>query len=347
MFGTAKVTSARAAGEWARQDSNLQPTPYEGAALPLSYKPGLKDCTPYTRPAMSRFTGLLVILMLAACGGAPAAPTAVPRQRAADISEVPILPAVSPAMRALYADGQRAGNNPRVFSKLGDCMTDNAEFLVPLAKGEYDLRQYSPLKPVIDTFIGTPTRQGKPWTLDSFASPSLAAAGGFNSAGPLDSTWADPQWCLSGETPLACEYRVTRPSIALIMFGTNDVAATEPEAYEAYLRLIVTQTLERKIVPVLHTFPTRPENPERSALLNQIVVKVATDTGVPLVNLNRALAALPNQGVGITDTTHLSIPPDGRVDVFSNENLSYGFTQRNLVTLQALEVVLRALGGLP
>lgn len=74
----------------------------------------------------------------------------------------------------------------------------------------------------------------------------------------LDSTWADPQWCLSGETPLACEYRVTRPSIALIMFGINDGAATEPEAYEAYLRLIVTQTLERKIVPVLHTFPTRP-----------------------------------------------------------------------------------------
>lgn len=81
---------------------------------------------------MSRFTGLLVILMLAACGGAPAAPTAVPRQRAANMSEVPILPAVSPAMWTLYADGQRAGNNPR--SLLGDCMTDNAEFRFPLPK---------------------------------------------------------------------------------------------------------------------------------------------------------------------------------------------------------------------
>ncbi len=342
MFATTHGTAVSAADGWARQDSNLQPTPYEGAALPLSYKPGAKDCTPYTRPAMSRFIGLLIVLMLVACGGAPAA-----RQLPVNFSELPILPVVSPGMRALYADGQNAGNNPRVFSKLGDCMTDNAEFLVPLAKGDYDLREYRSLKPVIDKFIGSPTRQGKPWMLDSFASPSLSAAGGFNSAGPLDSTWSDPQWCQSGETPLACEYRVTRPSIALIMFGTNDVAATEPEAYEVYLRLIVTQTLERKIVPVLHTFPTRPENPERSALLNQIVAKVAADMDVPLVNLNRALSALPNLGVGISDTTHLSIPPDGRVDIFSNENLGYGFTQRNLVTLQALEVVLRAVGGLP
>jgi hypothetical protein len=296
---------------------------------------------------MSRLIGLLTVLILAACGNAPAAPTPTARQLAAKLSEVPILPVVSPGMRALYADGQKAGNNPRVFSKLGDCMTDNAEFLVPLAQGRYELRQYSGLKPVIDTFIGVPTRQGKPWKLDSFASPGLSAAGGFNSAGPLDSTWSDPQWCQSGESPLACEYRVTRPSFALIMFGTNDVAATEPDAYESYLRLIIAQTIERKIVPVLHTFPNRPENPERSDLLNQIVLKVAADTGVPLVNLNRALAGLPNQGVGITDTTHLSIPPDGRVDVFSEENLRYGFTQRNLVTLQALETVLKGVGALP
>ncbi len=296
---------------------------------------------------MSRFIGLLTVLILAACANAPAAPTPTARQQAPNLSEVPILPTVSPMMRTLYAEGQKLGNNPRVFSKLGDCMTDNAEFLVPLAKGNYDLQQYGGLKRVIDAFAGAPTRQGKGWTLDSFASPGLAAAGGFNSAGPLDSTWSDPQWCQSGETPLACEYRVTRPSIALIMFGTNDVAATEPDAYESYLRLIIAQTLERKIVPVLHTFPNRPENPERSALLNQIVLKVTADTGVPLVNLNRALATLPNQGVGITDTTHLSIPPDGRVDVFSDANLRYGFTQRNLVTLQALETVLKGVGALP
>lgn len=302
---------------------------------------------------------VIAAIALAACGASPPpappprtpnpspAPYDLSRLSEINISEIPVLPSLTREMRSLYADGLKAGNNPRVFSKLGDCMTDNAEFLVPFAAGKYDLKQNANLRTVIDKFAGAPTRQGKPWALDSFASPGLAAAGGFNSAGPLDSTWSDPQWCQSGESPLACEYRVTRPSIALIMFGTNDVNATEPDAYDSYLRQIVSQTLARKIVPVLHTFPTRPENPQRSALLNQIVAMVAADSGAPLVNLNRALAGLPNQGVGITDTTHLSIPPDGRVDVFSEENLRYGFTLRNLVTLQALGAVLRGTGGLP
>jgi hypothetical protein len=38
----------------------------------------------------------------------------------------------------------------------------------------------------------------------------------------------------------------------------------------------------------LSTFPTRPENPAKSRQLNQIVVKVAQDYQVPLLNLNRA-----------------------------------------------------------
>lgn len=298
-----------------------------------------------------RFSPILA-LALAACAASPATParppmTATPPPAAVDLSALPVLPTVAPAMREVYQAGLQAGNNPRAFSKLGDCMTDNAEFLVPLAKGAYDLGRYAALKPVIAKFAGAPSRQGKPWTLDAFASPGLAAAGGFNSAGPLDATWSDPQWCQAGETPLACEYRVVKPSLALIMFGTNDVAATEPAAYESYLRQIIAETLARNIVPVLHTFPNRPENPERAALLNQIVARVAADTGVPLVNLNRALDGLPNHGVGLTDTTHLSVPPDGRVDVFTDENLRYGFTMRNLVTLQALDVVLRGVGGLP
>lgn len=296
---------------------------------------------------MKRFYTLLALVLVACGAGTPTPPAATPTRPQVALSELPVLPVVSPALRGLYLEGVQAGNNPRAFSKLGDCMTDNPEFLVPLSEGRYELGAYGGLKAVIERYADRPSRQGKPWALDAFASPSLSAAGGFNAAGPLDSTWADPQWCLAGETPLACEYRVVRPSIALIMFGTNDVAATEPAAYQAYLREIVDQTLARKIIPVLHTFPNRPENPARTAELNQIVVALASEKGLPLVNLNRALSALPNAGVGITDTTHLSVPPDGRVDVFSEANLKYGFTQRNLITLQALEAVLRGVGELP
>jgi hypothetical protein len=82
---------------------------------------------------------------------------------------------------------------------------------------------------------------------------------------------------------------------------------------------------------------------EKTKQLNQIVVKVAQDYAIPLVNLNRALGELPNDGVDPNDTTHLSTPADKAVDVFTPANLQYGFTMRNLVTLQALDEVLKAL----
>lgn len=249
------------------------------------------------------------------------------------------MPVVDPSMRAVYQAGLAQGNNPHVFAKLGDCMTENPYFLGPFGAGKYDLGAYKELKPVIDLFYGYPTR-GQGWQKDSFETVGLASAGGFNIAAPLDSTWSDPKWCQAGESPLACEYRVSKPSIAIIMFGTNDVNYTDAATYNFYLRTIISDTLAHNIVPILNTFPTRPENPAKSLLLNQIVVQVAEDYGVPLVNLNRALEALPNHGVNPADTTHLTTPNDGRVDVFTPQNLQTGFTVRNLVTLQSLKAVL-------
>jgi hypothetical protein len=256
------------------------------------------------------------------------------------LEDVPIEPQVSPRIRDLYQSGLRQGNNPHVFAKLGDCMTENPFFLGPFAAGKYDLGEYTNLKATIEQFYGYSTR-GNGWQKDSFATVGLASAGGFNVAAPLDATWADPKWCQAGESPLTCEYRVSRPSIAIIMFGTNDVNYTDAATYDFYLRTIISQTLDHDIVPILNTFPTRPEDPQKSLLLNQIVVRVAQDYGIPLVNLNRALEALPNHGVNPQDTTHLSTPADQRVDVFTPANLQTGFTVRNLVTLQALDAVLR------
>ena len=176
----------------------------------------------------------------------------------------------------------------------------------------------------------------------SYARKSFAAAGGFNVAGPFDPTWSDPALCPNGESPLMCEYRQQNPSVALIMFGTNDVGYTDAATYDYYLRSIVSTTLDSHILPLLSTFPNRPENAEKSRLLNQIAVKVAQDYDVPLINLNRALAALPNQGVDPADPIHLSVPNDKRVDIFDAAHLQAGFTVRNLVTLQALAALLDA-----
>ena len=258
-----------------------------------------------------------------------------------NLDDYPVVPEVSPAMRGLYQAGLARGHNPRVFSKLGDCMTENPNFLVQLGEGRYNLGEYGYLKEVIDYFSGVPARGGG-WDQDSFATIGLAAASGFNIAGPLDPTWANPKWCSAGESPLACEYRVAQPAFAVIMFGTNDVTYSTPADYNYYLRTIVIQTLDHAIVPILSTFPTRPEDEAKSLLLNQIVVRVALDYNIPLLNLNRALAPLPYHGVDPKDTIHLTVPEDERVDNFTGPNLQAGFTVRNLVTLQALDAVWRA-----
>ncbi|WP_169238732.1 GDSL-type esterase/lipase family protein [Candidatus Roseilinea sp. NK_OTU-006] len=265
-----------------------------------------------------------------------------------DVDALPVLPEITPTMaeslRAIYRAGLARGNHPRVLAKLGDCMTENEYFLAPFSAGRYELGDYAALKPTLEHFLGAPARANgvRPWDKDSFATPSLAAAGGFNVAGPLDPTWSNPDWCAADESPLQCEFRVSKPAFAIVMFGTNDVNTTDLATYDFYLRTIISQTLDAGVIPILNTFPTRPENPAKTRQLNQIVVKVAQDYGAPLINLNRALAALPNQGVDPQDATRLSVPPDGRVDVFSSEHLRYGFTMRNLVTLQTLDAVLRA-----
>lgn len=294
----------------------------------------------------------LLVALLAACApfSRPARPTAgaFDPTRVADIDvlALPVVPELSDAVRAnvrdAFARGRAAGLQPNVFSRIGDCMTENAHFLIPFGDGDFDLGRHTDLAPTVARFSQQPARTGNGWTQNSFGTPSLAAAGGFNVAAPLDSTWADPAWCSAGESPLACELRVARPSIVVLMFGTNDVAATTPADFDFYLRTLVHDALDAGVVPLLSTFPMRPEDPDKTLLLNRIVVAVARDYQVPVMNLFRALEDLPGRGVDPNDTIHLSVPPDGRTDVLDDAHLRFGFPVRNLVTLQALQATLAA-----
>src|SRR5262249_2026777 len=89
----------------------------------------------------------------------------------------PILPQVDGAMIAVarntLARGKALGNNPRVFTKIGDCMTDYTYFLgeFGFGKGHYDLGPYTNLQGVIDYF-SVPVRNTP---LNSFNIDSLAS----------------------------------------------------------------------------------------------------------------------------------------------------------------------------
>lgn len=260
-----------------------------------------------------------------------------------DISAYPLLPEVTDHARQIYQEGIAQGNHAQVFSKVGDCMTAAEYFLTPFGLNDYDLGEHSDLQEVVDYFNAQPAREGD-WELDSFANPGLATASGFNTASVLDPIWSNPDWCDANESPLSCEYRVSKPIFSLIMFGTNDTFFIEADAFDYYLRLIVLETIQQNIVPVLYTFPTRPEYPEKSELFNQIIIKIAEDYDLPLVNLWLGLQELPNGGVDEIETIHLTIPADGTgTGVFDESTLETGYTYRNLVTLQALDILVKGL----
>ncbi len=254
-----------------------------------------------------------------------------------DLSEIPILPEISTQARLVYEQGIAQGMNPAVFSKIGDCMTDTPYFLIDIGDGNYDLGAYADLQPVVDQYTAS--------DLNAFNRKSQAAAGGFNTASLVDSMWANPEFCESGETPLSCEFRIAQPSVALIMFGTNDVQYLDASQFDYFLRTIVAETIRNGTLPILSTFPTRPEFPEQTALFNKIVVKVAQDYDMPLINLSHALADLPNEGVDPEDPTHMTTPKDEQVAHFTDEALQSGFSTRNLLTLQALDALMQAVSA--
>ena len=248
--------------------------------------------------------------------------------RAIDLFAYPVVPVNLGRAREIYRRGQALGRNPHVVSKVGDCISDNAHFLSPFGLGNYNLGRYGYLQDVINHFG------------ESLAFTSLAAYNGLVTPAVLDPVFANPLACQPGETPLRCEYRVHNPSVAVIMFGAQDMLFVSPQDFERNLRRIVHESIQAGVVPILSTFPGNLEHWETAVQYNQIVVQVALDYNVPLMNFWRALYGLPNRGLN-TDGRHLSLPLTTSGDL-SDANLQRGYPLRNLVTLQALDAVWRA-----
>jgi len=250
---------------------------------------------------------------------------------AIDLNAFPLVPAITDRARAIYARGQALGLDPRAVSKIGDCISDNRHFLSPFGWGDYDLGSYTMLQPVIDHFAPA---------LDA---DSLAAYDGLVTAAALDPLFANPLACLPGETPLRCEYRVRRSSFAIIMFGAQDLLFASPDEFDRNLRQIVHETIEAGVVPILSTFPGNLDRWDDAIILNRVVVQIALDYDIPLMNMWRALDGLPNHGLE-SDGRHLS-PPVTHSGDLTGDNLRRGYPLRNLVTLQALDAVWRAVQG--
>lgn len=252
----------------------------------------------------------------------PPTPTATPRPTLGpeDWKYLPVIPEISSTATQIYQHGVARGNNPRAFSKIGDCGSTPAWFLGDFDRGPkyYTLGQYTDLEQVIGVFQG------------SYSRTSLAAKSGFNASSIFSPLWSDPEQCQPGEAPLACEYRIHRPSIAFIMLGSNDVY--HPDDFEPQMRQIIELSIGQGIIPILST---KADNLEGDGSINATIARLAQEYDIPLWNYWRAVQDLPDQGLQ-EDGVHITWASNQ----FDNPyNMSRGWPIRNLNALQVLEAI--------
>lgn len=265
------------------------------------------------------------------------APTPIIATPAPDFwKDLPVIPTgISDRVREIYQRGLEMGNDPNAFSKVGDCHSVNPYFLTDfdLGEGVYDLGDYASLQPTIDYFHG------------SFSRTSMAAKKGLSTAGVLASLWSDWKYCSSNETPLDCEFRLHRPSFAIISLGTNEAfdVKKDPSTFEGRLRRVIEHSIDQGVVPILST---KADNAEGNHYINYVTARLAMEYQLPLWNFWRAVQPLPEQG--LRNPEHLTFAPTKSYTDFSKpENLNYGMQMRNLTALQMLDLMRREINESP
>ena len=266
----------------------------------------------------------------------------------------PVVPAINALMQAnlqaVYRLGQQLGDRPNVFMKVGDSNSYSGNYLDPLgglaaafATGS-PLGSYASLAGSLGYFlIQAVDGSGA----NSFNHTSAATFGGWTSTdlltpGKRGAAPGAPQF--ASDSPILDEVQELRPPIALIMIGTNDVLSLSPEQYHANLTLIVQVLVSQGVIPILSSIPSinlpgAPTLPGRVEQFNQIIADVATANEVPFLNLKAVLDPLPFNGLG-PDQVHLSDSPNGS-GASGIVDLAFGMNMRNLVTVEALDKVLR------
>lgn len=239
--------------------------------------------------------------------------------------EMPILSAISPALADVFALGQSLGNDPSAFTKIGDSLIEDVTYLNIMGDPGYQLGIYRHLE---DTVL---------W-FGASAGESISAQIGMTSYTIFDPMWADAEHCNGGETPLDCELRLKKPSVAFILFGQNDVRRMTFEQFETQISLIVEHLLERGVIPVLSTFSLHPDDqfyPQGMAF-NGRIVDLSIKYDVPLINLWAAAQILPDYGLD-EDLIHMRRSGFTYLKFDRGEDMQHGISLQNLLALSLLD----------
>jgi hypothetical protein len=243
----------------------------------------------------------------------------------------PVIPTISDAMREVYRHGHNdLRNYSYVITKVGDSMTADDLYLKPMSRDDNVLRPYDYLGDAVSYF-------GASTSVDS-----VAARVGMTTYTVFDPAWADKTVCHPRETPLDCEYRRKRPSIALIMFGANDLKRMDDVHFDQQIRMIVADSISHGVIPVLSTFSYDPAAPLwlQSVLFNRRLVKIASDEQVPLINLWLAARSLPSYGLE-DDDIHMKHWGFEYMKFDHGSAAFSGAALRNLLSIRTLDEIRR------
>ncbi len=256
---------------------------------------------------------------------ADADPTTVEFASVGELYAVPVIPPVSSAMLGVYKYGQALGNHSNVLTKVGDSVSANPLYLNPLSRDDYELGPYDFLEDSINYF--------GPALSDS----SVASRIGMTTYVVFDPLWADKTLCTPGESPLQCEYRLSRPSIAIILFGPNDVRHMTDIEFGEQMRQLVDETLALGIIPVLSTFSVDPEDELwwQSINFNLRLAEIAQEYEVPLINFWAAARLLPDYGLD-EDAIHVANSGFPNLKYTTGHEAWYGTSLQNLLALVML-----------
>ncbi len=265
----------------------------------------------------------------------------------AEWEELPVAPALGPAVSShlekIAGRGARLGNQPGVLAKIGDSITASPSFLQALACRRPQLGGRSELRGTVEFFGTTAVPRGSEEAQcevsNSYSRVGVAAVPGWRAVDALARLEASPE---CGDLPaVSCELELIHPSVALIMFGTNDLTDFTAVQFRRDLSRVVRLVSDAGTIPVVSTIPPRGRWPysQRVARFNEEIAALAENRALPLWNYWRQMVepGVVHQGLG-DDGVHPSVlcPPCTAID-FRSAGLRQGYALRNLGALFVLD----------
>lgn len=297
-----------------------------------------------TRPhpgILAARTALVALVLLVLCSAFSH------ESSAAEWEELPVVPTLEPPvaghLEKIVGRGERLGSNPGVFAKIGDSITASPSFLQGLACRTPRLGTWNGLRGTLEFFGETSVPLGleeaQCSAANSYSRLGIAAVGGWRAVDALSPRESFPE--CEGLPAVSCELQLLRPSVALIMFGTNDLEDFTVVEFRRDLARVARLVSNAGTIPVISTIPPRaqPRFSSRVSRFNAEIAALTENRALPLWNFWRQMSepGVPNSGLS-RDGVHPSAlcPPCTAVD-FRPGGLRYGYALRNLGALLVLD----------